>query len=184
MTPFLHRDECLLVVVDIQERLHAAMHAQSRDSYIRNSAILIETARACGMPVIVSEQYPKGLGPTIADTAAHLEGIPKHEKLFFSCYRDEGMKKAIRSTGRKTAVVAGIEAHVCVFQTALDLMEAGYRVVVACDAVCSRRPEDMNAALDAMARLGVLVYPSETIAFMLIEKAGTDLFRKLSGLFK
>ncbi len=184
MKPFLNKDECLLMVIDIQERLHAVMDVQSRDVYIKNSAILIEIAKACSIPVIVSEQYPNGLGPTIADTAGHLEGISPHEKLFFSCYRDEGIRKAIRATGRKTAVISGIETHVCVMQTSLDLLEAGYKVVVACDAVCSRRAHDMRASLEAMARLGMLVYPTETIAFMFIEKAGTELFKKLSGLFK
>jgi nicotinamidase-related amidase len=184
MGPFLKRDSCFLLVIDIQDRLHATMEDQFKNIYVKNSVILIETAKSCQIPIIVSEQYPKGLGPTINDAAGHLEGIHRHEKLFFSCYRDEGIKKAIKSTGRKTAVIVGIETHVCVMQTAIDLLTDGYRVVIAGDAVCSRRPYDRVTSLDAMARLGVLVYPTETIAFMLMEKAGTDLFKKLSGLFK
>jgi nicotinamidase-related amidase len=181
---FLKKDECFLLVVDIQERLHAAMEDQLKDTYIKNCIILIETAKSCRIPIIVSEQYPKGLGPTIDSAAKHLDGIPRQEKLFFSCYRDEGIKKAIKSTGKKMAVIIGIETHVCVMQTALDLLKDGYRVVIASDAVCSRREHDRVASLDAMARLGVLVYPTETIAFMFMEKAGTDLFKKLSVLFK
>jgi nicotinamidase-related amidase len=181
---FLKKDECFLLVIDIQERLHAAMEDQAKKTYVKNGVILIETAKSCQIPIIVSEQYPKGLGPTIADAAQHLEGIDRHEKLFFSCYRDEGIRKAIRSTGRKTAVIIGIETHVCVMQTALDLLGDGYRVVIASNAVCSRRVHDRVTSLDAMARLGVFVYPTETIAFMFMEKAGTDLFKKLSVLFK
>ena len=184
MSAFLKKDECFLIVVDIQERLHAAMEEQLKEPYVKNSVILIETAKSCQIPIIVSEQYPKGLGLTIADAAGHLEGIPRHEKLFFSCYRDEGVKKAIKSTGKKVAVIIGIETHVCVMQTAMDLLADGYRVVLASDAVCSRRTHDRVTSLDAMARLGVLVYPTETIAFMFMEKAGTDLFKKMSGLFK
>ncbi len=184
MSAFLKKDECFLIVVDIQERLHAAMEDQLKETYVKNSVILIETAKSCQIPIIVSEQYPKGLGPTIADAAGHLEGIRRHEKLFFSCYRDEGIKKAIKSTGRKTAVIIGIETHVCVMQTAIDLFNDGYCVVIAGDAVCSRRAHDRGTSLDAMVRLGVLVYPTETIAFMFMEKAGTDLFKKLSVLFK
>ncbi len=184
MGAFLQKDNCLLLVIDLQEKLHSAMDPDLKDSCARNSVILIETAKACRIPVVVSEQYPRGLGETVPEVAGHMDGITRHEKLFFSCYREEGIRKAIKSTGRKTAVLCGIEAHVCVMQTAMDLLDAQYRVVVACDAVCSRRSGDMAASLDAMARLGVLVYPTETIAFMLMEKAGTDLFKELSVLFK
>jgi nicotinamidase-related amidase len=184
VSTFLKKDECIMIVVDIQERLHAAMEDQLKDTYVKNSVILIETAKSCQIPIIVSEQYPKGLGSTIAGASEHLEGIPRYEKLFFSCYRDEGIRKAIKSTGRKTAVIIGIETHVCVMQTALDLFNDGYRVVIADDAVCSRRAHDRITSLDAMARVGVLIYPTETIAFMFMEKAGTDLFKKLSVFFK
>jgi nicotinamidase-related amidase len=184
MGAFLKRDECLLMVVDIQERLHAAMEEQCKDAYVKNSIILIETARACKIPIIVSEQYPKGLGATITEVSGHLEGILRYEKLSFSCYRNENIKKAVKSTGRKTAVMSGIETHVCVMQTAIDLMADGYKVIIAADAVCSRRAHDRVSSLNALARLDVLVYPTETIAFMLIEKAGTDIFKQLSPLFK
>jgi nicotinamidase-related amidase len=116
--------------------------------------------------------------------SGHLEGIPRYEKLFFSCYRNENIKKAVKSTGRKTAIISGIETHVCVMQTAIDLLADGYNVVIAADAVCSRRALDRVTSLDALARLNVLIYPAETIAFMLIEKAGTDIFKQLSPLFK
>jgi hypothetical protein len=184
MSAFLKREGCFLMVVDIQERLHASMEDQLKEPYVKNGVILIETAKACQIPIVVSEQYPKGLGSTIADVAGHLEGIPRHEKLFFSCYRDEGIRRSIKSTGRKTAVIIGIETHVCVMQTAMDLLDDDYRVVIAGDAVCSRRAHDRVTSIDAMARFGVLIYPTETIAFMFMEKAGTDLFKKLSGLFK
>jgi nicotinamidase-related amidase len=181
---FLKRDDCFLVVVDIQKKLHAAMEDTFKEIYVKNCVILIETAKAIGLPIVVSEQYPRGLGPTIDEIAVHLVSIPRLEKLFFSCYREGGIKSAIQAAGRKTAVVIGIETHVCVMQTVLDLMDAGYFVIVASDAVCSRRLHDMHTALDAMARSGVFVYSTEAIAFMLMEKAGTELFKQLSPLFK
>ena len=184
MSAFLKKEECFLIVVDIQEKLHAAMEDQLKETYVKNGLILIDTAKACKIPIIVTEQYPKGLGLTIASAAGHLEGIQRHEKLSFSCYRDEGIKKAIKSTGKKVALMTGIETHVCIMQTALDLLADGYRVVIAGDAVCSRRTHDRAASLDAMARLGVLVYPTETIVFMFMEKAGTELFKNISGLLK
>lgn len=184
MEAFLSRSDCILMVVDIQERLHAVMEESFREAYVKNCIILIETARTLGMPFIVSEQYPKGLGPTISEVAGHLESLHSMEKLHFSCFRDDGIKRAIEAAGRKTAILIGIETHVCVMQTALDLLDAGFRVVIADDAVCSRRARDRTASLDAMARLGVLVYPAETIAFMLMEKAGTREFKALAPLFK
>lgn len=151
---------------------------------MKNGVILIEATRTLGMPVIVTEQYPRGLGRTIDVISGHIDNLPRMEKLSFSCMRDEAIRKAIGDCGRKTAVLIGIETHVCVMQTALDLMDAGYQSVIASDAVCSRRSHDRVTALDAMARLGILVYPTETIAFMLMEKAGTPEFKALSPLFK
>lgn len=184
MNGFLERDDCLLLVIDIQERLHASMEAVQKDAYVKNGAMLIRTARTCGMPVVVTEQYPRGLGKTIEQISREAEGIEPFAKLHFSCCRDEAIRGAIDGSGRKTAILMGIETHVCVMQTAVDLQGAGYRVAVGSDAVCSRRADDRTGALRALAAQGVLVYPAETVAFMLIEKAGTDLFRELSPLFK
>ncbi|MEN6446928.1 MAG: isochorismatase family protein [Syntrophaceae bacterium] len=184
MSAFLNRDDCFLLVVDIQQRLYDAMEAGFRETFLRNSIILIEAAKACGIPIVVSEQYPGGLGDTIDAVGQHITGIPRMEKLSFSCRRDRAIRERIDSLGRGTAIVCGIEAHVCVMQTAFDLMATGYPVVVSDDAVCSRRVHDRLSALDSMARSGALVYSTEAIAFMLIEKAGTELFRQLSPLFR
>jgi isochorismate hydrolase len=180
----LRAEDCMLLVVDIQQRLHAAMDKGFRETFLKNSLILIQSAQALTLPVLVSEQYPRGLGPTIDEVAAVLQGAPRHEKLHFSCYRDQAIQAALDGQGRKTVVVAGIETHVCVFQTVVDLLMAGYRVVVADDAVCSRREHDRVSALTEMSRAGALVWTTEMIAFMLLEKAGTEAFRKMSPLFR
>jgi nicotinamidase-related amidase len=180
----LNPEECMLLVVDIQDRLYAAMEPAFKETMVKNANILIETAKAFEIPVIVSEQYPKGLGKTIGALNESLKGARKIEKLFFSCYREEPIKECVKKEKRGTVIVSGIETHVCVLQTVLDLLADGYRVVLASDAVCSRREFDRTASVEAMRDAGALIYPTESIAFMLIEKAGTPIFKKLSGLFK
>jgi nicotinamidase-related amidase len=180
----LRAEDCMLLVVDIQQRLFVAMEEGFKGTFLKNGIILMESAKALGLPIVVTEQYPKGLGATIDEVGAVLEGAPRYEKLFFSCYRDQAIQEAIDGAGRKTVIVSGIETHVCVFQTVVDLLMAGYRVVVASDAVCSRKASDRLTALDEMARAGALVYSTEMIVFMLLEKAGTEPFKKLSPLFR
>lgn len=181
---FLHNKECALLVIDMQERLLAAMREDDAARTVKNTGILVDAAHVFGIPIIASEQYRKGLGPTVPPLAERLSGTPILEKLHFSCMRDDGLANAVRGTGRRVFILAGIETHVCVFQTSLDMLSAGYSVVVASDAVSSRRDHDREYALRALDRAGALVYPTETICFMLMERAGTEVFRKLAPLFK
>ena len=177
-------EDTALLVIDIQERLFSVMEDQLKPALIKNNAILIKTANAFGMPVVVSEQYPTGLGSTIPEMAELLSDVPKLEKLYFSSFRDEPIRKAIVAAGKKNIIITGIETHVCVFQTVLDLLQAGYNPVVASDAVLSRNASDRLAAIEAMRDAGTIIYPTETISFMLLEKAGTQEFKRLSPLFK
>ncbi|MGC9325883.1 MAG: isochorismatase family protein [Desulfomonilia bacterium] len=180
----LNHDDCILLVIDIQDRLHTAMEPETKDLSVKNAGILLEVAHAYNLPVIVTEQYPKGLGKTIGEIERHIRGLPRHEKLYFSCYREGSVRNVFTACERKTVIVTGIETHVCVLQTVLDLCEAGYRVFVASDAVSSRRATDRISALKMMAHAGALVCSTESIAFMLMEKAGTEAFKRLSPLFK
>lgn len=177
-------EETLLLVIDIQERLHNAMDPEFKTAYIQNSGILIRTAAAFALPIVVSEQYPRGLGPTIPEIDALLKDTPRIEKLYFSCWREETVRSAIERTGRTIVIVIGIETHVCVLQTVMDLLQAGYHPVVATDAVCSRFASDRLTAIDAMAAAGAVAYSTESIAFMLLEQAGTPTFKQISPLFK
>jgi nicotinamidase-related amidase len=181
---FLKREDSALLVIDIQEKLAAAMKANIIEQVLRNTAILVETAKLFGMPVIVSEQYRKGLGATVPSLMEKLGGAGPSEKLHFDCTKDEVLNKKIAAAVRKTIIIAGIETHVCVFQTALSLLEKGYRVAVASDAVASRRKHDWEYSLRALDRAGAVIYPTETVSFMLLEKAGTEEFKKLAPLFK
>lgn len=185
MNKFIIRsDDTALLVIDIQERLFNAMEKELKPALIKNNAILIKTSRAFGMQVVVSEQYPKGLGPTIPEMAELLSDIPRIEKLYFSCFSEESVKKAINDAGKKNIIITGIETHVCVLQTVLDLIDAGYNPVVASDAVLSRNASDRLAAIESMRDAGAVIYPTETISFMLLEKAGTQEFKQISPLFK
>jgi len=177
-------EDCLLLVIDIQDRLYNAMESDFREVFLNNGKILIETMHAFACPVVVTEQYPRGLGATLSDIGALIEGLHKYEKLAFSCCRDDNIASVIDDSGKKTVIVTGIETHVCVLQTVLDLLCRGYKVVVAADAVCSRRDYDRIYALDAMAGAGALVYTTEAIAFMLLERAGTDIFKKISPFLR
>ena len=180
----LHANDSLLMVVDIQERLYAAMEPGFRETFVKNSTILIKTAQAFDMPLVVSEQYPKGLGATIDKIASLTGEVKRFEKMHFSCYRDPAIQTHVDALSRKNVIVIGIEAHVCVYQTVIDLLMAGYRVVVADDAVCSRRQHDRVTALNRMAEAGALVYTTEMTAFALLEKAGTAEFKQVSPLFR
>jgi len=185
MDKFIIRpDDTALVVIDIQERLFNVMEEGLKPALVKNNAILIKTTRAFGMQVVVSEQYPKGLGPTIPEIAELLNDVPKMEKLYFSCFREESVKKAIIDAGKINIIITGIETHVCVLQTVLDLLDAGYNPFVASDAVLSRNASDRLSAIEAMRDAGAVIYPTETISFLLLEKAGTPEFKQLSPLFK
>lgn len=181
---FINRDDSFFLVVDIQERLFKAMSDEDQQSLKKNCSILLTSANEMKIPVIVSEQYRKGLGETIPELKPLIAGAENYEKLYFDCTRDEVLFKGIEKTGKKTVIISGIEAHICVFQTGLSLLEKGYRVVIATDAVGSRLDENKSRALSMLEKAGALVYPVETIVFMLLEKAGTPEFKALSPLFK
>jgi nicotinamidase-related amidase len=177
-------EDCMLLTIDIQQRLYNAMDKDFQKIFVKNSAILLEVAKTFDIPIIISEQYPRGLGRTIDEIENIIEGIPKFEKLFFSCFREKTIRDSLQELAKKTAIIIGIEAHVCVFQTALDLLMAGYRVVVISDAVCSRRKHDRENAIAALDKAGAIILSTETVAFMFLEKAGTDKFKKTAHLFR
>ncbi len=176
----LHRDTAVLVVVDVQERLHPVM---ASPGYLTRIELLVTAAHRLGLPLLVTEQYPKGLGPTVPALAA-LTRVAPLAKDSFSCIGEPEFRRALAATGRSQVVVTGIEAHVCVCQTALDLLAEGRSVHVPHDAVSSRRPGDRDRALDRLSRAGVVVTSTESALFELLERAGTDDFRALSKALK
>jgi nicotinamidase-related amidase len=174
----LERDRAALVVVDMQEAFRPAV--QGFDDVVHSTTQLIDGARALGVPIIVTEQYPKGLGSTVAEVAERLDGVEPIEKTCFSAARAEGFDLG----GRDQALLCGIEAHVCVSQTAHDLLERGVEVHVARDAVTSRTQENREVGLHKMERSGAIVSSVETALFELLGAAGSDEFKQVQRLVK
>jgi nicotinamidase-related amidase len=171
-----------LLVVDMQERLMPAMDVGGVAT--ANAARLMEAAGRLGVPLLVSEQYPKGLGRTIPALAALAPTGTVAEKLTFSCLADQGWRARFEKLDRRQAILAGVEAHVCVLQTALALKAAGYEPAVVADAVASRRPESRAAAFDRLRANGVEVVTTEMVLFEWLGQAGTPEFKALSGLIR
>ncbi len=176
------RDECALLVIDVQERLLPLIHTTKEVE--RRIATAIAGARVLGLPVVVTEQYPKGLGRTVGTVAEAIKGITPIEKLSFSCCGADAVNRALASHGVTTVILAGIESHVCVLQTCLDLLERSITPVVLADCVGSRHLHDHQIALERMRGAGALVTTVESALFELVGAAGTDEFKRISQLIK
>jgi nicotinamidase-related amidase len=174
----LDRDRAALVVVDVQEAFRPAV--RGFDEVVDATAKLVQGARALGIPVIVTEQYPQGLGATVPELAEHLDGVQPVEKVCFSAAQAEDFSL----NGRDQALLCGIETHVCVSQTAHDLLAQGVEVHVASDAVASRTDENRSVGLHKMERSGAIVTSVETALFELLGAAGTDEFKQVQRLVK
>lgn len=174
-----------LLVIDMQERLLPAM--TGGQEALARCGILIAAAKALGLPVAVSEQYPKGLGHSVPAIKEKIGNAPVFAKTEFSGWRNEALKThliALHEGGRPQVVVAGIEAHVCVLQTAIDLAQAGFAVFAVADAIASRAPASVILAEERMRQAGVAVVNAEMVVFELLGKAGTEEFRELSMLVR
>lgn len=179
MTRLLERERSELLVVDVQERLLPAM---SDPEGVRDAVSwLLQLAAELAVPLTVSEQYPRGLGHTDPALMALLgDDARVLEKAHFSCAAEPSLRQALAASGRDCFVIAGIEAHVCVLQTAIGLREAGYQVAVVADAVGSRRESDHELALARLRQAGVDVVSREMVAFEWLHRAGTESFRRIS----
>jgi nicotinamidase-related amidase len=181
----LPRECSALVVVDVQERLFHAMDADHREEVMRNIKVLAAAARRLRVPVLVTEQYPKGLGHTLPELKEALgPDIEPVEKVSFSCCGVEEFLTRLRGTRATHVVLAGIEAHVCVLLSALDLVAQGYAVHVPADAVTARTQANWRLAMDQLRQAGAVVTPAETVLFQWLRQADTDEFRELSQLIR
>jgi nicotinamidase-related amidase len=182
----LDAETCAVLVVDVQERLAQAMPEPRMKDLLRSARILIEGARELGAPVLATEQYPRGLGPTIAAVAELLDaaGARRFEKVAFSAWGADGFQAALRASEARSVVLIGMEAHVCVFQTARDLAASGYSVHVAVDGAVSRRDDHREIGLELCQKSGAVLTTSETVLFDWLGAAGSDVFRRLSALVK
>ena len=178
----------VLAVVDVQEKLAAAMPAEGMDRLVQNTLILLEAARVLGVRVIASEQYPKGLGPTVPRLAEKLGAmdVAPIAKMDFDALAEPAFSRALTANGaRPSAVVlVGMETHICVYQTARELVRRGFATHVVGDAVLSRRADNREIGLGLCARTGAIVTATETVAFDWLGRAGTDAFRAVSKLVR
>ena len=177
--------DSLLLCVDIQQRLCAAMPKDGLAQLVRNAARLIEGAKVMGVPIIVSEQYRRGLGTTIPELASLFPSeTPHFEKLEFSVWAAPEIATAIAASGRSQIIVMGMETHICVYQTVRDLLHVGYKVHVPHDAICSREPENARVGLVLAERAGAVVSATETVLFDWLHRAGTPEFKAISALVR
>lgn len=187
----LSRQRAALLVVDIQERLVPAMPAGALAEVVRNTKILIQAAQQLGLPIVVSEQYPRGLGPTTAvidealgQAAAAGADVHRFDKLEFSAAAAPAFAALAPRLSRDQWILCGMETHVCVYQTARDLVLRGWAVHVCADAVSSRTAQNRELGLGLLARAGAIVSGTETCVFDLLGRAGSDAFRALSKVVK
>ena len=176
------RQKVGLVIVDIQERLLPAIHENQR--VIANAARLVKGAAIMGLPILVTEQYRKGLGPTVPEVAGAVPAFAAMEKLTFSSCGAEGFVAALEARGVSDVILCGIEAHVCVMQTCLDLLDKGFRTFVVADAISSRTPENHRIAVERMRDAGAIIMSTEMILFELLGRAGTEEFKQFLPLVR
>lgn len=178
----LKRNDTVLLVIDVQGNLAHLM--DNRKDLFENLQKIIKGTQIFGIPSLWIEQNPQGLGATITEIAEILADSPKIEKLSFSCLKTPAFETALKQTGRRQVLVSGIEAHICVYQTSLDLIEAGYEVYVVSDAVSSRKRENKTLALENLRAAGAKISSVEMALFEILQKAEGELFKKLVALLR
>jgi nicotinamidase-related amidase len=178
----LTTENSALVLIDVQEKLVRAMHAKER--FVDNTLKLVEGSRILGLPVLWTEQNPAGLGPTLPEIAGLLTDQNPLSKLSFSCCGNEEFMKELKKLNRPNLLVAGIETHVCVYQTAADLVDLNYDVQIVADAVASRTDENKQIGLDKCKQAGAGLTGTETVLFELLQIAKGDNFKEIIKVVK
>lgn len=178
----LNVEDTVLFVIDVQDRLVGML--KNSEEISKNNSILVKSANILGVPVIVSEQYPKGLGSTIAEVREYLNPENVFEKVTFSAIENEDILNKIKSYNPKNIVLTGIETHICVYQTALALLAEGYNVYVVKNAVSSRSKKDYRTALELMRDFGARLTCVETVLFELLKSSKHPDFKEIQALIK
>jgi nicotinamidase-related amidase len=179
------REQAAIVLIDVQERLFPVMDADHREEVMRNLKILAAAARRLSVPMLVTEQYPKGLGHTLQELKEALPtAVEPIEKVAFSCWAVDTFRARLTASGARQVILAGIEAHVCVLMSALDLLAGGHGVQIVADAVTSRTQANWRLAMDYLRQAGAVVTTTETVLFQLLRQADSDDFRELARLIR
>ena len=180
----LEAEQCALVVVDIQEKLLPPIF--NKESLVRNSQLLIRLAKILSMPVLVTTQYVKGLGPTVSEIGSLLSDVPATDKMEFSCFGSDQFRSRLKGLpgNRNTVLLCGMESHICVMQTALGALNDGYLVHVASDAVGSRAEWNWKIGLERMKAAGAVISSTEMMVYELLRCSGTPQFKELLPYLK
>ncbi|MBC7997352.1 MAG: hydrolase [Leptolyngbya sp.] len=178
----LKREDAVLLIVDVQESFRK--HINDFANLTRNISIMAEAAKILKLPVVVTEQYPQGLGNIVAEISACLGDHKLFEKSCFSCCGSEPFMSHLEGIGRKQIIITGIEAHVCVNQTVHDLIESGYQVHLVVDAISSRNPKNKDIGIDKMTRSGAILSSVETSLFEMLVESNTETFKSVQRLVK
>lgn len=185
MAPLCRQNDSLLLVIDIQEKLLSAMPENSAASLLKHCRQLLQAADTLSVPVFQTEQYPNGLGPTDDTIREALPATVSYfDKTQFSCCGAPDFREQVRATHKRQAVLAGMESHVCVLQTALELQEDGFEVFVVADATCSRHIDNWRNAMARLRQAGVIVTNTESVLFEWLRDARHEQFKTISALLK
>ncbi|HTX87901.1 MAG TPA: hydrolase [Bacteroidales bacterium] len=176
------KDRTTALIIDVQERIFNVIH--DHEKLEKNIPLLIEGLKILHVPVFVTEQYTKGLGPTIAPVVSVLGDLKRIEKMSFSCCDEPTVMEGIAVLGRENIIVGGIESHVCVLQTVVDLKRNGYHPIVVEDCISSRRENDKRIAVERMRQEGAVITTYESLLFELLRFSGTEQFKAISRLVK
>lgn len=178
----LERDKSALVIIDVQEKLFP--YVKNQIHLQKNISKLTETAKLLGLPIIITEHYPKGLGRTMPSVSDLVKDAVMIEKTSFGCCGDDGFNKAVKKTARKQIILCGIETHICVAQTAIGLKNGGYDVYLVSDAASSRNETDAETAIERMKGEGIIVSTTEALMYELMQDASDPLFKKFLQIVK
>jgi len=175
-------EDTVFCLVDVQERLYP--HVTNKDEIEKNLITLVKGLKIHNVPFIVNEQYKKGIGETIPSLRELVDEDPHFEKTSFSCCKNESTLEALKSSNKKVVIVAGIETHVCVLQTCIDLLEENFQVVLVTDCVTSRKQNDTDIAIKRLIQAGVIPTTYESLLFELTVNAKSPVFKEISSLIK
>jgi len=178
----LATENTVLLLIDFQERLFPVMH--DKEKLLNNVVKLTKGALALELPIIVTEQYPKGLGTTIPEIKSLISNFKAIEKTCFSCCDEPLFMEALGALKRKQIIIAGIEAHICTYQTAVALARAGYQVEIVSDGISSREADNKTAALAKLGQIGIMPTSTEMALFELLKAAKGDKFKQISSIVK
>ena len=179
----INRNNTRAVMIDMQDRLLAAM--PEKEKLMQNTEKLLKGLKVLGVPVTVTQQYTKGLGSTEESLMKASGAETYFDKIAYSCWSDTAIREEWQKDRERTVfLLFGVESHICLWQTARDLVEAGYSVQIVCDCISSRKPFDQEIALRRLESIGVTLTTAEACLFEMLERAGTDEFKAISKLVK